>query len=97
MFNKILFQSIIKQKYIRYNHFMSFKGSSEELYINKNNISTIHKSVTKLEDNYIFVGYEKNILKLPIFIENLKIHMNNGEIINISHNIIETENIKKKD
>ena len=79
MFNKSLIQSIIKKKYVRYNHFISFKGLHDEFYINKNNISTIHKSVTKLEDNYIFVGHKENILKLPIFIENLKIHMNNGE------------------
>ena len=95
MFNKSLFQSLIKKKYIRNNHFICFKGLHEELYINKNNISTIHKSVSKIDDKYMFVGYKENIIKMPIFIENLKIHMNNGEIININNNIIETENIKK--
>lgn len=96
MFSKSLIQSLITKKYFRYNHFMCFKGLHEELYINKNNISTIHKSVCKQEDNYIFVGYKKEIIKLPIIIENLKIHMNNGEIISINNNITETDKIKKK-
>jgi hypothetical protein len=97
IFNRSLIQSLIKKKFIRNNHFISFKGLHSELYINKNNISIIEKKVCKIEDKFIFIGNRENIIKLPICIENYNIYMNNGEVININNNVIDTNkiNIKK--